>query len=390
MPLNVVKIHRKVAQEGAVCVFFAALCVVLTLLPTGFEKQIYLNAEGVRATVLEIDNSGVYNTGLIRQGDQRCRIRIESGAHKGEIVSAFNLYTGKIEFDKTFKAGDSAWVLIEQNADGNITFANMIDHYRLRGELALIALFAVLLMLCFGVTGLRTMLSFAFSLLAIWKLLIPLMLKGFSPIVAALLIGNAVSAAALLLVAGVTKKTAAAMVSSAACSFLTCGAAALFGGGLNIHGAVMQWSESLLYAGFERLDLTAVFQAGVYLACSGAILDLAVDISSALEELILNQPAMTRRGLFASGMRIGRSVVGSQASTLLLAYMGSYLSVMMVYMAQGTPMLNIFNSKMVAAEIMHTFVGCIGLVLVCPLTSFVGAYLYKNPIHSEGKNNPSW
>ena len=75
---------------------------------------------------------------------------------------------------------------------------------------------------------------------------------------------------------------------------------------------------------------------------------------------------------------IGKSVVGSQTTTLLFAYMGSYLSVMMVYMAQGTPILNILNSKTIAAEILHTFVGCIGLVLVSPLTSVICGFLFKS------------
>jgi uncharacterized membrane protein len=138
----------------------------------------------------------------------------------------------------------------------------------------------------------------------------------------------------------------------------------------------MQWSESLLYAGFENLNLTAVFQAGIYLACSGAILDLAVDITSALEEVVIGNEKIGRGKLFHAGMSIGRSVTGSQASTLLMAYMGSYLSVLMVYMAQGTPMLNILNSKSISAEILHTFVGCIGLILVCPLTAAVSSWIY--------------
>ena len=69
--------------------------------------------------------------------------------------------------------------------------------------------------------------------------------------------------------------------------------------------------------------------------------------------------------------------MGSQTTTLLLAYMGSYISVMMVFMAQGTPMLNILNSKMIASEILHTSVGCIGLVLVSPLTTLISSFMYR-------------
>ena len=356
---------------------FVLVLIAIMLIPTGFEKQMYVNAEGVKAKVLAVDNSGVYNTGLIRQGGQLCTIRIESGRHKGEEVQATNLFTGKLEFDKNFQPGDEAWVIVEQDKSDNIIFSNMIEHYRIDTILILIATFAICLILFSGFTGIRTLLSFAFALVCIWKILIPCMLKGISPLLVALVVGNVITITTLLLVAGFTKKAYTAIAGAVVCSFITCMLALLWGGIFRIHGAVMQWSESLLYAGFENLDLTAIFQAGIYLASSGAILDLAIDISSAIDEIVANNPNATRKSLIKSGLTIGKSIVGSQTTTLLLAYMGSYVSVMMVYMAQGTPFLNIFNSKMIAAEILHTFVGCIGLVMVSPLTSVICGFAYR-------------
>ena len=145
----------------------------------------------------------------------------------------------------------------------------------------------------------------------------------------------------------------------------------------------MDWSESLLYAGYQHLDLTAIFQAGIYLACSGAILDLAIDISAALDEVIKNNPSVSRANLIKSGLSIGKSVVGSQTTTLLLAYMGSYITILMVYMAQGTPLMSILNSQKVSSEILHTFVGCIGLVLVSPLTAIICGIVYCPRHHCE-------
>lgn len=367
-------------KEVLFTLVFMAMIAILLVMDTGFEKQIYLNSEGVRARVISVNNEGVYNTGLLKQGAQSCIVEILSGTHKGETTPATNFYTGKLEFDKAFLPGDIAWVLLERDTQNDIVFANMVEHYRIDKELTLIGLFAAGIILLSGFTGLRTLLSFAFALLSIWKILVPGMLRGYDPVLLALIIGNLITIATLLLVAGFTKKAYAAILGSVACSLFTCLLAILLGRWFNIHGAVMQWSESLLYAGFENLDLTAIFQAGIYLACSGAILDLAIDISSALDEVALANPAISPGALLRSGLTIGRSVVGSQTTTLLLAYMGSYISVMMVYMAQGTPMMSIFNSKMVAAEILHTFVGCIGLVLVCPCTAAICAAMYKKSI----------
>lgn len=361
-------------------VFIITLLIViaiLTILPTGFQKQKYKFTEGVRAKVISVNNNGIHSTGIFKLGDQSALIEIETGSRKGEQIRANNMLTGSLSVDKIFREGDKAWVLIGFDEENNINFANMIDHYRIDKEMILIGVFAVVIIIFSGYTGVRTLLSFAFALLSIWKILIPAMLRGYNPLIVALFVGNVLTVATLLLVAGFSKKAYAAIISAVTCSLATCVLAIIFGNLFNIHGAVMEGAESLLYAGFMNLDLTSIFQAGIYLASSGAILDLAIDISSALEEIINNSSDISKSELIKSGLNIGKSVVGSQTTTLLFAYMGSYITIMMVYVAQGTPMMNILNSKTIAAEILHTFVGCLGLVLVSPMTSVISGFIFE-------------
>lgn len=362
---------------------FIVLLALLWWIPTGFQKQIYVNSEGVKAKVVEVNNKGVYSTGMIQQGDQRCTIEILEGEHKGQQVEGMNLLTGKLEFDKMFKPGDEAWVLLELDSSNAVIFANMVDYYRIDQQIFLIGLFVILIIAFSGFTGVRTLLSFSFALLSIVKILIPCLLKGIPPLLVALMVGNLLTVMTLLLVAGCNKKAYTAIISSMICSLMTCLLAVVFGDLFKMHGAVMDWSESLLYAGYQHLDLTAIFQAGIYLACSGAILDLAIDISAALDEVIKNNPSVSRANLIKSGLSIGKSVVGSQTTTLLLAYMGSYITILMVYMAQGTPLMSILNSQKVSSEILHTFVGCIGLVLVSPLTAIICGIVYCPRHHRE-------
>ena len=362
---------------------FIVLLALLWWIPTGFQKQIYVNSEGVKAKVVEVNNKGVYSTGMIQQGDQRCTIEILEGEHKGQQVEGMNLLTGKLEFNKMFKPGDEAWVLLELDSSNEVIFANMVDYYRIDQQIFLIGLFVILIIAFSGFTGVRTLLSFSFALFSIVKILIPCLLKGIPPLLVALMVGNLLTVITLLLVAGCNKKAYTAMISSMICSLMTCLLAVVFGDLFKMHGAVMDWSESLLYAGYQHLDLTAIFQAGIYLACSGAILDLSIDISAALDEVIKNNPSVSRANLIKSGLSIGKSVVGSQTTTLLLAYMGSYITILMVYMAQGTPLMSILNSQKVSSEILHTFVGCIGLVLVSPLTAIICGIVYCPRHHRE-------
>ena len=255
-----------------------------------------------------------------------------------------------------------------------------MDHYRLHLEVLLIGFFVVLLITFSGSTGVRTIISFVFTLICILKVFVPMLLKGYHPIYLALIIGVVISTVTLILVGGFTKKAYSAIFGSIASSLITCVLAIFFGNLFNIHGSILQWSESLIYSGYQNLNLTLIYQAGIYLfiylSCSGAILDLAIDISAAVEGVVDKKPDISRKEILLSGLNVGRSVVGSQTTTLLLAYMGSFIGVMMVYMAQGTPLMSILNTKFISSEIVQTFVGCIGLVIVSPLTSLICSIIY--------------
>lgn len=378
MKLNINNFFKKRLKDKNV--IFSLIClvaiIVLLIIPTGFQKAVYNNAEGVKVKILEVNNSSIVNSGLIQSGEQTATIKVLSGSFKGETHEGVNLLSGSLETDKIFKPGDYAFALIEKTNNDEFLFANLVDHYRLHLEVLLIGFFVVLLIIFSGSTGVRTIISFAFTLICILKVFVPMLLKGYHPIYLALIIGVVISTVTLILVGGFTKKAYSAIFGSIAASLITCIFAIFFGNLFNIHGSILQWSESLIYSGYQNLNLTLIYQAGIYLSCSGAILDLAIDISAAVEEVVDKKPDISRKEILMSGLNVGRSVVGSQTTTLLLAYMGSFIGVMMVYMAQGTPLMSILNTKFISSEIVQTFVGCIGLVIVSPLTSVICSWIY--------------
>lgn len=97
--------------------------------------------------------------------------------------------------------------------------------------------------------------------------------------------------------------------------------------------------------------------ASIFIGSSGAMMDLSVDIAAAVNEVVTKRPDLSRFEAMMSGMRVGRAAMGTMTTTLLLAYSGSYIALLMVFMAQGTPMINVFNYKYVASEVIHTIVG---------------------------------
>ena len=232
-------------------------------------------------------------------------------------------------------------------------------------------------------SGVRIVISFIFAFLCIWKLLIPAALHGINPLFVSLATLMGITVATLLLVGGVNRMSLAAILGSSISSLITALVGGLMTGWMRIHGSVLEQSESLLYSGFQNLDLTSLFVGVVALSAGGAIMDLSIDVSVAMAEVRDHAPGIGRWELFRSGMAVGRAGVGTQTTTLLLAYMGAWLSVMMVYMAQSTPILNILTSKMIASEIVQTLTGCTGLVLVTPITSLVASYLYSKRGRAE-------
>ena len=155
----------------------------------------------------------------------------------------------------------------------------------------------------------------------------------------------------------------------------TCLLGILFTDLFKIHGAVMPDSESLLYSGFQNLDLTAIFMSSIFVGASGAMMDLSVDITSAVYEVVQKKPDISWREAARSGRNVGRAAMGTMTTTLLLAYSGGYVTSLMVYMAQGTPIDHILNYKYVAAEILDTIVGSFGLVTVAPFTALTAGIL---------------
>ncbi|HHV13586.1 MAG TPA: YibE/F family protein [Clostridiales bacterium] len=356
------------------------ILILLVLLPTGYEDAvIYQGADRTIGEIISTDNSMLVSTGLIQTGEQRCRVKLLGGKFKGEIVTAVNMLNGSLEQDKIFGSGDRAQVLISYEGDA-IYSISMIDHYRLDKELILAGIFVVLLVLFAGTSGIRAVLSFAITILMIWKVLVPSCLKGFNPVLLGLMICLVLTVVIAVLVYGVHEKALAASLGSLLGIGMTALLGILFTGMYNIHGAVMPYSESLLYSGFSHLNLTSIFMASIFIGSSGAVMDLAVDITSSVWEVVEHKPEITWKEAARSGINVGRAAIGTQTTTLLLAYSGGYISLLMVFMAQGTPIYNILNYKYIASEILETLIGSIGLVTVAPFTALVCGLLFTRGI----------
>jgi len=330
----------------------------------------------VTAKVLSTDDSDIRRHGLIRAGSQRLEVEIREGRLKGRRFRAGNELRGQLELDKTFNAGDLALVNLPPGEIRDDAVLTARDHFRTGWGMVLFGAFCILLCFFGSWTGVKALFSFVFSALAIWKLVIPLALRGWPADWVIFGVVALLTAVIDGLVAGISRKGAAAFVGSSAGILAGLGMAHLFGRLMKINGATLPYVQTLLYSGFESLDLPALFIGATILAGSGAVMDLAMDIAAGVEEVARHNPALSARQLMRSGINIGRSVVGTMTTTLLLAYSGGYVTLLMVFAAQGTPVTEFLNTPPVAAEAVKTLIGSFSLVLVAPLTALTAGTLF--------------
>ena len=361
-----------------ILIFFAIIAALLAL-PTGFEDaRQFKDAEKCKVLVEAVDNSSLINTGLIRTGQQVCTVRFLSGKFKMQTAEGWNMLGGSLSQDKLFRPGDKAQAVVH-HYDGEIISVNLIDYYRLDGELLLALAFAVFLVVFARGVGLRSVFSFAITILILWKILVPLFLKGHNPIFVGLAAVAILTFVILALIYGFDKKLLSSFCGAMSGIVFAMVLSIICTSSFHIHGAVMANSEALLYSGFQDLNLTQIFMASVCVGASGSVMDLSVDITSAVSEVVRNCPGISRKEAIKSGLTVARAAMGTMTTTLLLAYSGTCIATLMTFMAQGTPVYNILNNNIVAAEIINTIAGSFGLAMTAPLTAVIaGTVLAKS------------
>jgi len=369
-------------ESGKDILFIILIClitIIVFIVPTGFEESgVQSNAVRRKVLIIGTDDTNVRTIGIIKYGDQNLDIQVLSGEFRGEIFTTTNHLTGRMEMDKIFVEGETALAVLTLADDGTISMIRIIDHYRTDKIIILASLFILFTVFLMGWIGLKVLLTFVFTAVMLIKVLYPLALHGYNPLFAGIIISTIISAAILFLVGGLSRRGLSAFLGTASGILFTAVLSYVVTVWFKIHGVVRPFSEMLLHTGYGHLNLTQLFMSGIFIAASGAMMDLSMSIAAAMDEIKVQQPEISRMQLIKSGYIIARQSVGTMSTTLLLAYSAEYTAMIMVFIAQGIPFENIINMVWVSSEIVHTLVGCFGLTLVAPFTVFASGFLLKS------------
>ncbi len=328
----------------------------------------------LRGVVTAVDNSELIKSGVGHLGSQGLTVLITQGKLKGTTVAADNPLIGSLEVDEVYAPGDKTLLAAKIGSQG-ISYAKAISQYRQGWELVLFGTFVLLLLVYAGQVGFKALISFVVSVVIIWKFLLPALLAGQNPLFLTIVTLLLLTFLIIFLVGGFTRKALAATLGTLAGLAATLALTVLFGELLKLGGMTAPFAPTLLLSGHYNLNMREIFYAAVVIGASGAAMDIAMDVAASMAEVKQAKPDISARGLLRSGLNVGRAVTGTMTTTLLLAYSGGYLTMLMLFVSRDTSLLRILNFKMVAAEIFRTLVGSIGLVMVAPLTALIAAWL---------------
>ncbi len=308
------------------------------------------------------------------RGEQMLTARVLTGRYAGETLLCYN-YIGPL-YGVPVSEGDQV-VLTVSTWSGGEHRATVFEYNRIPALLTLLGLFVLITVLVGGKTGLRSLVGLAVTVAVLFGVLLPLLMRGAPTILSTFLCCAYVAAVAFLLLGGLQRKTVCAALGTIAGTAL----AMLFGlmaqSLCRVSGLRISDVEPLLQLRQTGtpIGLRGLLVAGVIVSSLGAVMDVAMSIASALDEVHAANPALGFRDLLRSGMNIGRDMVGTMTNTLILAFLGSGFTLILYLYSLGLSRYQLFSSAYVAIEVISSLSSSIGMILAIPITTVISSGL---------------
>ena len=339
--------------------------------PAASEYMEYENAV-VEQILSDSTESDPVSEGHFR-GNQDLIVLVKTGQYAGQQMMADN--TVGPMYGTPMAVGDRVTVGLSTYSDGTVR-CYVYEYNRFPGLLLVVGAFLLVTVLVGGKVGAKSLLSLGLTVAALIFILLPLLLRGWPTIPTTFLISVLVTAATFVILGGVDKKTVCACLGTLAGIAL----ATLFGlmaqNWLRIDGYRQEYAEALLQlrqTEESMIGITGLVTAGVIVSALGAVMDVAMSISSAIRELTRVNDSLTAKELFKSGMNIGRDMVGTMTNTLILAILGSGLTLVVYIYSLGLQPWQLLSSSYMSLEAISAVASSIGVMLAVPLTAAICA-----------------
>lgn len=306
-------------------------------------------------------------------GSQELEIRITSGDHKNEIMTLTNYLSAL--YNVHVQKGDKIIVRIMENDQGSY-YASMYNYNRGFVMGIFILVFFSLLILLGGKKGIGALAGLLFTLSCIWFILIPAVIQGMNAIGMTIVIIAVTTTGSLIMLNGFSKKTYCAILGCIG-GVIIAGLCAVIVSYLTpMNGFNMSEAENLLLYGADKgLKISGLLVCSVLISALGAVMDVSLGIASSIWELHIQNQELPKKELFISGMRIGRDAMGTMANTLILAFAGSALNMLILIQTYEIPFIQLINTDYICLEIIQSIASSMGILLTVPLVAMISVNL---------------
>lgn len=366
---------RKKAVRYLIYILFVCVFAVFVIKLNQVEKTELVVRTGQtfeKAKVVKILQDNLEENGT-RVGEQKVRVRMLTGVRKGEELDITS--SSGYLFGATCKPGMK--VIVMQSVAGDSTVASVYTQDR-EGVIYIFALI-YLLVLCLigGKQGIKGCLGLVFTFFCVIFVYLPLVYLKYSPFWTAVFVCFITTLVTMYLIGGPTQKTCAATLGTLVGVILAGVSAWCFSKASGISGYNVSDIETLMTLwNTNRIQVGGLLFSGLLISCLGAVMDVAMSISSAIDEIYRQNLSLSRKELFKAGLRVGRDMMGTDSNTLILAFAGSSVSTLLLDYSYNLPYQQIINSNNIGIAIMQGLAGSFGIVLSVPFTVLICTILF--------------
>ena len=312
---------------------------------------------------------------------QLIKAKVLIGPYKDKMV---DLEYHRVEYTSHsyyIKKGNK--VLVNVFLEEGALKGSLINIWRVDFLKELCIIFLILLIIFGRLKGICSLISLIFSGYIIIKLLIPLVLKGYNAVLVSIMCSSIIIIVSFILIAGFTKKSLVAILGTVGGTFTAGALSQIYTNLCSITGLADEDVSILISSIGLDIDFRGLYMSAVIIGTIGVIMDVSMSITSVIFEIKSKSPSISRFELMQSGLKVGKDVMSTMVNTLVLAYVGSFMPLLIIYITSETSFLQAVNTETLAVEIIRSLCGSIGLIVTIPLTCFFATYLiqdtkYKN------------
>ncbi|MGI5075461.1 YibE/F family protein [Treponema vincentii] len=364
---------------GAVLIVTVLLCIGMPKISNKLKPDTPFTQEFATGIVEEVLEEDLSPDPVVQgrfRGTQKLRVKILEGTYQNKEFEVYNTLSS-LHSNLAYKGLKAVFTLRESGGQTAVWLYNLKRDTHVFVLAALF--FAALVMLGRG-QGLKSALGLVFTCVLIVTVLIPALFAGFPPVPVSIVLVSLMTVVSFILISGFTRKTFAAIAGTVSGITIAGIISAIVSYFAQLSGVNMEGGEQLLnLAPDYNLQLDGLLFTSILIASLGAVMDVSMSIASSMQEILTANPRLTKRELFKSGLTVGKDITGTMSNTLILAFAGSSLPLVMMIWGYGMSFKQFINIPRIVIEIMHGISGSIGIIAAVPCTALVALFILKIP-----------